>query len=126
MTSRSAVEASSCGGGARGREAGGVAGREPRRKRELNWMSSHLPPPGLARYRLSLPRQSRVFTNCERISFGRRKINLSTVFVGQAVGLKEVQDDIWLVSFMDYDLGDFDLEARVLKPLDNPFGPRLS
>jgi len=51
---------------------------------------------------------------------------LSTVFVGQAVGLKEVQDDIWLVSFMDYDLGDFDLEARVLKPLDNPFGPRLS
>jgi hypothetical protein len=30
-----------------------------------------------------------------------------------------------LVSFMDYDLGYFDLETRVLEPLDDPFGPRL-
>jgi len=28
---------------------------------------------------------------------------------GQAAGIKEVHDDIWLVSFMDYDLGYFDL-----------------
>jgi hypothetical protein len=34
-------------------------------------------------------------------------------------------DDIWLVSFMDYDLGYFDLETRVLEPLDKPFGPKL-
>ncbi|HXY11514.1 MAG TPA: hypothetical protein VEI52_27015 [Terriglobales bacterium] len=34
-----------------------------------------------------------------------QKINFSTVFAGQAVGIKEVQDDIWLVSSMDYDLG---------------------
>jgi putative transposase len=34
-----------------------------------------------------------------------------------------VHDDIWLVSFMDYDLGYFDLDTRVLKLLDNPFGP---
>src|SRR5215469_10854495 len=33
--------------------------------------------------------------------------------------------DIWLVSFMDYDLGYFDLEARVLEPLENPFGPKV-
>jgi integrase len=39
--------------------------------------------------------------------------------------LKEVQDDIWLVSFMDYDLGYFDLETRVLEPLENPFGPKV-
>ena len=26
------------------------------------------------------------------------KINFSTVFAGQAVGIKEVHDDIWLVS----------------------------
>ena len=45
---------------------------------------------------------------------------------GQAVGITEVHDEIWLVSFMDYDLGYFDLETRVLEPLDNPFGPRLS
>jgi hypothetical protein len=44
----------------------------------------------------------------------------------RAVGIKEVQDDIWLVSFMDYDLGYFDLETRVLEPLENPFGPKLS
>jgi putative transposase len=44
---------------------------------------------------------------------------------GQAVGIKQVHDDIWLVSFMDYDLGYFDLETRVLEPLENPFGPKV-
>jgi putative transposase len=29
------------------------------------------------------------------------------------------------VSFMDYDLGYFDLETRVLEPLENPFGPKV-
>jgi putative transposase len=38
---------------------------------------------------------------------------------------KEIHDDIWLVSFVDYDLGYFDLETRVLEPLENPFGPKL-
>src|SRR5499427_5357781 len=66
-----------------------------------------------------------VVTNCGRICLGSKKINFSTVFAGQAVGIKEVHDDIWLVSFMDYDLGYFDLDTRVLEPLDNPFGPRL-
>jgi putative transposase len=47
------------------------------------------------------------------------------VFASQAVGIKEVHDDIWLVSFMDYDLGYFDLETRVLEPLENPFGPKV-
>jgi hypothetical protein len=42
-----------------------------------------------------------------------------------AVGIKEVQDDIWLVSFMDYDLGYFDLETQVLEPLENPFGSKV-
>jgi putative transposase len=46
-----------------------------------------------------------VVTNCGRICLGRKKINRSTVFAGQAVGIKEVHDDIWLVSFMDYVLG---------------------
>ena len=52
-----------------------------------------------------------VVTRCGRICLGRKKINFSTVFAGQAVGLKEVHDDIWLVSFMDYDLGYFDLDT---------------
>ncbi len=31
---------------------------------------------------------------------------------GQAVGVKEVDNGIWLVSFMDYDLGYVDLEEK--------------
>jgi hypothetical protein len=65
-------------------------------------------------------------THCGRICLHRKKINLSTVFAGQAVGLKEVEEGTWLVSFMDYDLGYIDLEERTLQPLDNPFGPRVS
>jgi len=64
-------------------------------------------------------------TRYGRICLGKKKINFSTVFAGQAVGIKEVHDDIWLVSFMDYDLGYFDLETRVLEPLENPFGPKV-
>jgi hypothetical protein len=30
-------------------------------------------------------------------------------------------DDIWLVSFVDYDLGYFDLDTQVPERLDNPF-----
>ena len=53
------------------------------------------------------------------------KINLSQVFAGQTVGIKETDDGVWLVTFMDYDLGYFDIESRRLEPLANPFGPRL-
>jgi hypothetical protein len=55
----------------------------------------------------------------------KMKINLSTSLAGQAVGIKEVDEGIWLVSFMDYDLGYIDLEEKTLQPLDNPFGPRV-
>jgi hypothetical protein len=44
---------------------------------------------------------------------------------GQAVGIKEVEDGIWLVNFMDYDLGYIDLEKKTLQPLENPFGPKV-
>lgn len=47
------------------------------------------------------------------------------MLAGQRVGLKEIDDAIWLVSFMTYDLGYIDLEQRTLQPLDNPFGTRL-
>ena len=64
-------------------------------------------------------------TTCGRICFNRSKINLSTVFAGQSVGIKQVSDRIWLVSFMDYDLGYFDHETCRLEPLENPFGPKV-
>ena len=53
-------------------------------------------------------------------------INISTVLAGQRLGIKEVDDGIWLASFMHYDLGYFDLEQKTWQPLDNPFGTRLS
>jgi transposase InsO family protein len=65
-------------------------------------------------------------TACGRICMHRKKINISTVLAGQMLGIKEVDDGIWIVSFMRYDLGYIDLEQRTLQPLDNPFGPRLS
>jgi hypothetical protein len=43
-----------------------------------------------------------------------------------SLGIKEVDDGIWLVSFMHYDLGYIDLEQRTLQTIDNPFGTRLS
>jgi putative transposase len=64
-------------------------------------------------------------TQCGRLCFGRRKINLSTVFAGQNVGIKEVSDRIWLVSFMDYDLGFFDHETGRLGTAENPFAAKV-
>jgi transposase InsO family protein len=65
-------------------------------------------------------------TACGRICMHRKKINISNVLAGQRLGIKEVDEGIWLVSFMSYDLGFIDLEQKTLQPLDNPFGPRLS
>jgi transposase InsO family protein len=65
-------------------------------------------------------------TACGRICLHRKKINISTVLAGQRLGIKEVDDGIWLVSFSHYELGYFDLEQKTLQPLDNPFGPRWS
>ncbi len=42
-------------------------------------------------------------TACGRICLHRKKINISSVLAGQRLGIKEVDDGIWLVSFMHYD-----------------------
>jgi len=65
-------------------------------------------------------------TACGRLCLHRKRINISSVLAGQKLGIKEVDDGIWLASFMRYDLGYFDLEQKTLQPLDNPFGTRLS
>jgi transposase InsO family protein len=77
---------------------------------------------------LSYPFHDRdiLVTACGRICLHRKKINISTVLAGQKLGIKEVDEGIWLVSFSHYDLGYFDLEQRTLQTLDNPFGTRLS
>jgi transposase InsO family protein len=76
---------------------------------------------------LSYPLHDRdiLVTACGRICLRRKKINISTVLAGQKLG-KEVDEGIWLVSFMHYDLGYIDLEQRTLQTIDNPFGTRSS
>jgi putative transposase len=64
-------------------------------------------------------------TQCGRICFKGRKVNLSHVFAGQNVGVTQVGERVWLVTFMRYDLGYFDDETCRLEPIENPFAPKL-
>ncbi len=64
-------------------------------------------------------------TSCGRICIGKMKINLSQVFAGQKLGLREVSDGTYLVTFMDYDLGYFDIDSCRFEPLHNPFGSKV-
>jgi putative transposase len=45
------------------------------------------------------------------------------VFTGQTAGIREVDDRIWLVSFMQYHLGFFDQDEHRVEPGPNPFTP---
>jgi putative transposase len=64
-------------------------------------------------------------THCGRICFHARKINLSHVFAGQNVGVTQVGDHVWLVTFMHYDSGYFDDQAGRVEPIENPFGAKV-
>ena len=66
-----------------------------------------------------------VVTHCGRLCYQGRKINISQVFAGQKLGVKQTGDQVWLVTFMHYDLGFFDDETCRLEPIDNPFGPKV-
>jgi len=65
-------------------------------------------------------------TRCGRICFARQKINISQAFAGQKVGVKQISDRVWLVSFMQYDLGYFDDETCRIESAVNPFTAKLS
>jgi putative transposase len=64
-------------------------------------------------------------TGCGRIYFRGRTLNLSHVFAGQRVGVTQVAERTWLVTFMHYELGYFDNETCRLESIDNPFGPKV-
>jgi hypothetical protein len=87
---------------------------------------SSRPDQGLPEVEYSFHDRDILVTACGRICMHRKKVNISTVLAGQRLGIKEVDDGIWLVSFMPYDLGYIDLEQRTLQTIDNPFGTRLS
>lgn len=65
-------------------------------------------------------------TMCGRVCFDGRKINLSTALAGQNVGVKEVEEKVWLISFMHYDLGFFDHESNRFECAENPFAAKVS
>lgn len=65
-------------------------------------------------------------TACGRICMHRKKINISQVLAGQKLGIKEVDSQIWLISFMNHDLGYIDLEQKTLQTIENPFGTDVS
>lgn len=66
--------------------------------------------------------QTITVTSCGRICTKKLKVSLSRSFAGQQVGIKEMEDGIWVVSFMDYDLGYFDEKGSRVEPVDDPFG----
>jgi len=76
---------------------------------------------------LAYPLHDRVatVTHCGRICIHQIKIHLSQAFAGQDVGITEVEDRIWLVSFMQYDLGYFDEQSKRFEPLPYPFAPKI-
>lgn len=61
-------------------------------------------------------------TQCGRICDRTLKVSLSRAFAGQEVGIKEMEDGIWVVSFLDYDLGYFDDKSKRVEPVEDPFG----
>lgn len=76
---------------------------------------------------LSYPFHDRTvtITHCGRICLGKRKIHLSTALAGQNVGIREVEDRLWQVSFMTYDLGFFDHQAGRVESAHNPFEAKV-
>jgi hypothetical protein len=66
--------------------------------------------------------QTITVTQCGRICSQTMKVSLSRSFAGQQVGIKEMEDGIWVVSFLNYDLGYFDDKSRKVEPVEDPFG----
>lgn len=60
-------------------------------------------------------------TNCGRICMENKKINISTVLAGEKVGITEVDEKIWLVQLMDFDLGYFDTDSCRIELATDPF-----
>ena len=100
----------------------GLGGRYPGELYTPSAKTYHPPEP------LDYPFHDRTIrvTQCGRICIGRRKINFSVVFAGQEIGIREVEDGAWLVSFMDFDLGFFDNHDNRVAPVgQNPFAPKV-
>jgi putative transposase len=58
-----------------------------------------------------------------RICLGSRRINPSVALAEQRVGIREVDDQVLQVSFLQYDLGYIDRDQDRAEPGPNPFAP---
>ena len=84
------------------------------------YSASSRPYSGLPDLTYPLHDRDALVTDCGRICMHRKRLNISTVLAGQRLGIKEVDDGIWIVSFMHYDLGFIDLEQKTLQPSTTP------
>ena len=77
--------------------------------------------------RIDYPLHDKIITvtHCGRICFKSLKISFSYALAGQDVGIRQVEDKTWLVSFMTYDLGYFDEQSGRFEPGTNPFGAKV-
>jgi transposase InsO family protein len=89
------------------------------------YLASQRPYIGLSELEYPFHDRTAIVTSCGRVCLHNKKVNLTQVLAGQMVGLKEVEQNVWLVSFMKYDLGYIDLEEKTLQPLQNPFGLKV-
>jgi len=64
--------------------------------------------------------EKRVTVRGDIVLSRNRRVFISIVLANQPVGLTEVDDGIWKVTFMDYDIGCFDEDSCKFTPLDNP------
>lgn len=64
-------------------------------------------------------------TRCGRICERGLKVSVSSAFAGQEVGIKEVEDGIWVVSFLEFDLGYFDENNSRIEPVEDPFNKKV-
>ena len=73
-----------------------------------------------------IDRSRRPYRQANRLPFQvERTIVALRLFAGQFVGIREVADKIWLVSFLDFDLGFFDEVAARVEPRANPFASKV-
>ena len=66
--------------------------------------------------------QKLLVTQCGTIRLkNSQRVFISETLGGQYLGLNQVADEIWQLSFMDYELGFFDTETYKFAPAINPF-----
>ncbi len=54
---------------------------------------------------------------CGHVQLGQDRFFLATVLAGEPVGLREVDDGRWLISFVSLDLGHYDLKEKRFTPI---------